>query len=183
MQFDRVPEEVTVGPRYGLTAGLTADFAFNRSVGLSVRGSYSQKGQTSQWSEEGLMVEVALDADYVELAVLLTAHPGGGPFRLLAGPAVAFSQKCTVSGTASFGGETESQSLECGAEEFGGAEIAGTDLGLIVGAGLAVGDGIRYSLDFLYALGLGDVAEQEEESAKHRGATVVAGLSFPLGRR
>ena len=37
MQFSpEPPENVTLKPRYGLTAGLTADFALNRLVGLSV---------------------------------------------------------------------------------------------------------------------------------------------------
>jgi len=44
---------------------------------------------------------------------------------------------------------------------------------------------LRYSLDLLYTLGLGDAFVEDvepEDAEKHRGATLVAGISFPLGR-
>lgn len=184
MQFDPVPEGVAFEPRYGLAAGLAADFAFNRSVGLSVRGSYTQKGSRGQWTEEGVAAESVINADYIELSALLTARPGGGPLRLLAGPAMAIAQKCSASVTASFGGQTESNSWQCGDEDVD--LEAGTDLGLMLGAGVAIGGGVRYSLDLLYTLGLSDAfasREAEEDSERHRVATLVAGVSFPLRGR
>ena len=52
-------------PRFGPTAGLSADIGLGGSwMGLSVRGSYVQKGAGGEHSFEGIPVTFGTEADY-----------------------------------------------------------------------------------------------------------------------
>ena len=65
-------------------------------------------------SFDGIPVEFAAIADYAEVSALLEVRPGGGAFRLLAGPSAAVNVKCTLE--ASYqqpGGQTFSDSEDC----------------------------------------------------------------------
>ena len=168
-------------PRRGFTAGLSLDFDFNASSGLSLRGLYVQKGAEGDPSIEDIPVEFAANADYAEFSALLEVRPGGGAFRLLAGPSAAVSVRCTLD--ASFqppGGQTVSDSEDC--EDAGQLETV--DFGLTGGVGLATGGAVGISLDLLYTVGLMEAIAGEDgtDPAKHRAATLVAGVRFPIGR-
>ena len=173
-------------PRFGPIAGLSADIGFGGWFGLSVRGSYVQKGAGGELSFEGVPVTFATEADYAEVSALLTARAGDTPLRLLAGPSAAFVRTCTISVTfAGEGGGTVSEASDC--ED--GADVASIDYGVTGGLGFVVGDRIRYTLDVLYTMGLTDAiteegaAGQSADPGKHGVAMVVAGVSFPLAGR
>ena len=167
-------------PRQEFTAGMSLDFDFNASFGLSLRGLYAQKGAEGGLTVEGVPVEFAANADYAEFSALLEVRPGGGPFRLLAGPSAAVSVRCTLD--ASFqqpGGPAVSQSEDC--DDAGDFETV--DLGLTGGVGLATGGAVGVSLDLLYTVGLTEAiaAQGGTDPGKHRAATLVAGVRFPIG--
>ena len=174
------PDELDA-PRRGFTAGLSLDFDFSASSGLSLRGLYAQKGAEGDPSVEGIPVEFAANADYAEFSALLEVRPAGGPFRLLAGPSAAVSVQCTLD--VSFrqpGGPAVSQSEDC--NDAGDLETV--DLGLTGGVGLATGGAVGISLDLLYTVGLIEVIAGQDgtDPGKHRAATLVAGVRFPIGR-
>lgn len=174
-------------PRFGPTAGLSADIGFGGWVGLSVRGSYVQKGAGGELSFEGVPVTFRTEADYAEVSGLLTARAGDTPLRLLVGPSAAFVRTCTIRVTfaGEGGGTTVSEASDC--ED--GADVASIDYGVTGGVGFVVGDRIRYTLDVLYTMGLTDAiteegaAGQSADPGKHGVAMVVAGVSFPLAGR
>lgn len=172
-------------PRIGPTAGLSADIGFGGWVGLSLRGSYAQKGAGGELSFEGIPVTFETEADYAEVSVLLTARAGNTPLRLMAGPSAAFVLTCTLSSTfaGEGGGTTVSDSSDC--EDS--ANVASIDYGVTGGVGFIVGDRIRYTLDALYTMGLTDAITEEggggTDPGRHGVAMVVVGVSFPLAGR
>lgn len=174
-------------PRFGPTAGLSADIGFGGWFGLSVRGSYVQKGAGGELSFEGVPVTFATEADYAEVSALLTVRAEDAPLRLMAGPSAAFVRTCTISATFAGvgGGATVSDSSDC--ED--GADVASIDFGVTGGVGFVFGDRILYTLDVLYTMGLTDAITEEGPAARstdpgrHGVAMVVAGVSFPLAGR
>ena len=168
-------------PRLGFTAGLSLDFDFSASSGLSLRGLYAQKGGEGELSFDGIPVAFAAIADYAEVSALLEVRPGGGAFRLLAGPSAAVNVKCTLD--ASYqqpGGQAFSESEDC--DEAGDLETV--DFGLTGGVGLATDGSVGFSIDMLYTAGLTEAitASGGSDPGKHRAASVVAGVRFPIGR-
>ena len=177
-------------PRIGPTAGLSVDIAFGvwagGWAGLSLRGSYVQKGAGGELSFEGIPVTFGTEADYAEVSVLLTARAGNTPLRLMAGPSAAFVLTCTLSATLAGegGGTTVSDSSDC--EDS--SNVASIDYGITGGVGFVVGDRIRYTLDALYTMGLTDAitekgAPEGTDPGRLSVAMVVAGVSFPLAGR
>lgn len=171
-------------PRFAPAGGLSADIGFGGWLGLSVRGSYVQKGAGGELSIQGVPVTYGIEADYVEVSALLTARAGNSPLRLLAGPSAAFVRTCTTSVT--FAGEGGSSTVSESSDCEDGADVASIDYGVTGGVGFVVGNRIRYSLDVLYTMGLTDAftekgaAGQSTDPGKHGVAMVVAGVSFAL---
>lgn len=177
-------------PRYGPAGGLSADIGFGAWAGgwagLSLRGSYVQKGAGGELSFEGIPVTFATEADYAEVSALLIASLGDMPLRLLAGPSAAFPVKCTLSVTfAPPGGSAVSESNEC--DDV--ADVATVDFGVTGGVGVVWGEGIRCTVDILYTMGLTDAITEKGPMArstdpgKHGAAMVVAGVLIPLAGR
>lgn len=154
----------------GVLAFPVGDF-FSFETGLA----YSQKGASL---DEGT-VDSDLELTYLEIPLLLKANFTAEGFQphLLVGPSVAFNIGCTFSAE----GEGFDEEIDC--DDDPEIDIKGTDVGLIVGAGVDIPFGtMAFTIDGFYNLGLIDLDDSPEENDINNEVwTIAAGISVPFG--
>lgn len=185
-----VDAQVRVGARVGANfANLSGDDAdgFNSKTGLYVQGvvgfpmgdffgietglAYTQKGAFEEHGDH----EDEIDLTYLEIPVLFRANFSAEAFQphLLVGPSVAFNIGCTSS----------EGNVETDCDDDDDTEIKGTDIGLIVGAGVDFPMGrMALTLDGFYNIGLTSIDDSvEDNDIRNEVWTIAAGISIPMG--
>ena len=169
LDFDVEEINDSVDRRTGLVAGGFVLWPMQNAFGLQVEGLFSQKGITvDQDGDEG-----SLELDFFEVPVLARFSAPSSTntsFHLFAGPSFGF--KLRARSEFEFDdGESESENI--------GEDIAGFDLGLVVGAGLDVG---RFLIDGRYTHGLTNLYTGpdggDDGSIKNRVFSIMAGFRF-----
>ena len=169
-----------------LSIGLAANIPVSESWGVQLGGSYSQKGGSLDFSEQGLSAEGRVETDYLEFTVLGRAQfPMSGDrvsAHLLVGPALALESSCqlTVKGT---GSDSSSLEITEDCNDATGLVTSTYDLGLAGGGGLEIKllDTLGMSFGLLYTYGLLDLDKSDSDSLKQRALTLRAGLVHSIG--
>jgi len=148
-----------------LTFGLGSSFAVQPEVLFVMKGSKYSNGSGADAYRE------TLGLDYIEVPVLIEySLPLAGSFRfhLFAGPSLAFKLRARVKAT--FGGETEVESLD---------NVKSQDLGLVAGAGLEhpLGRG-RLGLDIRYTAEMSSLSKGTGDDIKNGALGIFVGYSF-----
>lgn len=164
--------------RSGFTVGAFARLGIAPSFAIQPEVLYSQKG--ADYEEQG--ATITFDLGYVDVPVLAVFSPPAGgamAFRpvLMAGPVLSFRTGCEVTGQM----EGVSATVDC--NDFG-AELKGTDIGLLFGggAGMGLGPGMLH-VDARYGMGLTSVDDSGDAAdMKNRLISLTVGYSFHLGR-
>lgn len=169
-----------------MSLGGSVTFPLTDTWGLQVAGGYAQKGGKGAFSEDGVNVDITLEADYFEFAALGVARfPLAGDrvsAHLLAGPAVALEASCNIASTASVGGSELTSDTSC--DNSVAPERSSFDLGVAGGGGIEIGltDALGVSVGALYTFGLLDIDDADTSSLKHRALNLRVGLVYSLPR-
>lgn len=159
-----------VDARIGITLGASATIPIQDKFSLRLGGNYVQKGYGFEIPSLGGDLDVSLD--YIELSGLgvvnLTPPESAASVYVLAGPAIGINVKCEVAGE------------DCGDDEDGPKTL---DLGITGGIGteMAMSEGMTFSVELLYTLGLLSIAE-EGDDIKNRSIALQVGVGFPIGK-
>jgi hypothetical protein len=165
--------------RTGFMAGAFLEMPLSGNISFQPGASYVRKG--AEESEAGTTVGIELS--YFEIPLLLKyGFPSSGPVgvHLYGGPALAFEASCKVKVE---GGSFEG-SVDCdeGGDPDDEVLTKSFDMGAMLGGGLSFGMGGATALvDVFYNLGLVNISDQGEGTAKNRAIYLTAGLSFPVG--
>jgi hypothetical protein len=194
--LDPTPVGVETSNKTGFLFGGVLFYSFSPIVGLQIEPAYVQKGAKADQTEtdEGmtLKLERTLNADYLDIPVLLKASFGDGPVKpyLLAGATVAF-----LLGDANFeidkltlnGQDVLSMLPSELKEELKKVDVKSTDFILNFGGGVIIPLGqVNIFAEAQYNLGLSDVNDEElepgeqETTIKSTGIQIKAGVLFPL---
>ncbi len=193
--LDPIPEGVETSTRTGLLIGGVLFYSFLPILGLQVEPAYVQKGAKvdNSFTEDGddIKLERTLNADYIDIPVLLKASFGNGPVKpyLLAGATIAFKldakfevDKATVNGV-----DVTSQIPSEEMAELEKIEVKSTDFILNFGGGIIIPLGqVNIFIEGQYNLGLSDVNDETPEpgdvepTIKTTGIQIKAGVMFPL---
>lgn len=166
------------GPTFGglLTLSLT------ESVAIDLGANWSPKGANLAFDDES-PTRADIRVGYIDFPIHLRAELARSDnlgIHLLGGPTVSYNHSCEVESEALPGGGK----VDCDDEIFGEEAIdpATVDFGLTLGGGLSVeaGDsGARLMADLLYTIGLKDIVENDD--ARHRALSLLAGFRIPVG--
>ncbi len=160
-----------VDARTGIKLGASATIPIQNKFSLRLGGDYVQKGYGLSADLEGLSVSADISLDYIELSGLgvvnLTPPESAASVYVLAGPAIGINAKCEAAGE------------DCGDGDDGPKTL---DLGIIGGVGteMAMSEGMTFSVELLYTLGLLSIAEGED--VKNRAIALQVGVGFPIGK-
>jgi len=185
--FDPEPEGFETSIKTGFLFGGILFYSFSPILGLQVEPAYVQKGASFQTETDidgnTIKVEASLNADYLDIPVLLKASFGGGPVQpyLLAGASVAILlgdakveiDKFTVNG--------EDITSQIPSDEK--LETKSTDFILNFGGGVIIPAGpVNIFIEGQYNLGLTDVNDEPDDDTqiKTTGIQIKAGVLFPL---
>ena len=179
-----VPVEgaASLDPRIGLSLGASATIPMQGNFGLRLDGGYVQKGYSGKLGA----LEANFSLDYIELSgtgvVNLTPSESPASVYAQAGPSFGFNTKCEASARVS--GIEGFEDLDGGsASESCGDDVSGIDIGVTagIGADMAISDGMTFSVNLQYTLGLTNVDKAGDEDIKNRSLTLQAGVGFPIG--
>ncbi len=160
-----------VDARTGIKLGASATIPIQDKFSLRLGGDYVQKGYGLSADLEGLSVSADISLDYIELSGLgvvnLTPPESAASVYVLAGPAIGINAKCEAAGE------------DCGDGDDGPKTL---DLGITGGVGteMAMSEGMTFSVELLYTLGLLSIAEGED--VKNRAIALQVGVGFPIGK-
>ena len=160
-----------VDARTGIKLGASATIPIQDKFSLRLGGDYVQKGYGLSADLEGLSVSADISLDYIELSGLgvvnLTPPESAASVYVLAGPAIGINVKCEAAGE------------DCGDGDDGPKTL---DLGITGGVGteMAMSEGMTFSVELLYTLGLLSIAEGED--VKNRAIALQVGVGFPIGK-
>lgn len=177
-----VPVEgaASLDPRIGLSLGASATIPMQDNFGLRLDGGYVQKGYSGDLGA----LEATFFLDYIELSGtgVVRFTPSENPVSVyaFAGPSFGFNAKCDASARVSGIEVFEDRD----GSTFCGDDVSGTDLGVSVGIGTdtAIAEGMAFSVNLRYTLGLTNVDKTGEEDIKNRSLTLQAGVGFPIGK-
>lgn len=172
-------EGVSLGTGAGLAAGGILDVGLGSRFSLRLEPGYVERRPELTFEPDGFLFRERMTASirlgYVEMPVLLTVKLGSGGARpyLMAGPSVGYLTKARAEA------EGESEDVK--------ESLVDWDFGVGAGAGLEFGRGrTRGFVEARYTWGLTNLnAEQgasDDSKVKNRGAQVLAGVTFALGR-
>lgn len=140
--------------RVGLCFGGFVSLSFTRNFGAQTELLYMQKGSYEEVDLWGEPFKTTIKIDYLEVPFLVKVSlPTGGGLTpsVYVGPAVAFKLGSSVE--YQLGGVSVEGALE---------NVKGTDVGLVLGTGLAFGRGTAgLVLDFRYTAGLATIDGSE----------------------
>ena len=175
-----------VDSRNGLNAGATVTVPIADRFSLQLGGAYVQKGARlsadfeGDIEIEGVALSATLKLDYIEVSalgkVVIPLGDSKASMHLLAGPAVAFNTK------------SEANLPLFGTMDFS-ENVKTADFGLAggIGAEISISEGMMFSIDTLYTLGLQSIGKDTsdegivDDDVKNRAFTVQVGLGFPIG--
>ena len=160
-----------VDARTGIKLGASATIPIQDKFSLRLGGDYVQKGYGLSANLEGLSISADVSLDYIELSGLgvvnLMPPESAASVYVLAGPAIGVNVKCEAAGE------------DCGDDGDGPKTL---DLGITGGIGteMAMSEGMTFSVELLYTLGLLSIAEGED--VKNRAIALQVGVGFPIGK-
>jgi len=160
-----------VDARTGIKLGASATIPIQDKFSLRLGGDYVQKGYGLSADLEGLSISADVSLDYIELSGLsvvnLTPPESAASVYVLAGPVIGINVKCEAAGE------------DCGDDGDGPKTL---DLGITGGVGteMAMSEGMTFSVELLYTLGLLSIAEGED--VKNRAIALQVGVGFPIGK-
>lgn len=182
--------EASVSPsrRIGLQFGVWMNRPLTSVFSLQPELHYTQKGvrYEAAFADGGDLgfptsAELSLNLAYLEVPLLLRADLGRAgtstrPF-LVAGPTLAYRMSCTLgvdAGLFSFSSDCDSAEEEEGAS----LDLASTDVGGTVGAGLSMRRGTRdYTAMLRYTRGLRSLSSAQN-GVTNRNLSVLVGIGF-----
>jgi len=171
--------DVTFRAKTFFAAGAVVEVGLSRHLSLQLEPMYLQKGGKiviRDFFGEDASASVRLS--YVELPVLLKVSKPTGRVRpyLVVGPSVGYRTSVRVKDETT--GEEEDPA---DADE----NLRKWDFGVTAGAGLAVPAGrATVFVESRYTWGLVNLDKEDEDlTLKNRGIQVLAGFTFPIGRR
>ena len=96
---------------------------------------------------------------------------------MLAGPAVAFNVKCGIVSEA----ESVTRKADCGEADINARAV---DFGITGGIGteMAISEGMTFSVELLYTLGILSIDEEYGDDIKNRAIALQVGVGFPIGK-
>ena len=159
-----LPDGVDINMRTGWLLGGFVLFDINDQLAIQPEVLYAAKGATATDGTNELRIKL----DYVDVPVLLRVTPvANHPFYLLVGPSINFNVSAKVE-SADDAGSTEDDVKE---------DVNGTEFGLVVGAGVTIGN---FLVEGRYIAGLSNIADrpQNDESVRNRGFAFLAGVRF-----
>ena len=158
----------------GIHLAVTASLG-GEGPGLLLSAAYAQRGGSLTTDiqgglESGESIEATLDLAYIDIGAFGRIPIGTGPY-LLVGPTLGLRIACSA--TVSAGGPTVT--ADCG--EGGEDDPYKTfDFGVSGGAGMSFDLGGRgVVVEALYGLGILNVVDADDETARNRGFTIRAG--------
>ena len=176
-------EGVDVDARTGIKVGASATIPIQDKFSLRLGGDYVQKGygiemvsiSSLDLNDLGLDLDDLsfggdVSLDYIELSGLgvvnLTPPESPASVYVLAGPAIGINVKCEAAG-----------------EDCGDDGLKTLDLGITGGIGteMAISEGMTFSVELLYTLGLLSI-DSEGEDIKNRAIALQVGVGFPIGK-
>lgn len=180
---DASEEGVDVDARSGIKVGASATIPIQDKFSLRFGSEYVQKGFQGDIDDFfGIdNVSFGLNLDYIELSGLgafnLMPSESTASVYMLAGPAVGINVKCEV--VAGDGSTTVKE--DCGDEDL---DTKTLDLGITGGIGteMAFSEGMTFSVELLYTLGVQSFSSIEGDDIKNRAITLQAGVGFPIGK-
>jgi len=170
----RIDGETGSSWRWGWQGGgyVQQPVAANGVVGVRLEGWYTQKGEDAFGGE----VNTSIRINYIEFPLLLvvgTPLDRGSAIRVSAYAGGTFALKVSCDVSVASGLEVEQGSCT----DFG-ADVSGTDYGLLGGVSL----GLRnFSIDFRYDYGLKDILSNSDTSVKNVSYGLSFGVIMPIG--
>ena len=164
--------------RTGIKFGASATIPIQDKFSLRLGGDYVQKGYGFGGDLEGFSADADVSLDYIELSGLgvvnLTPPESPASVYVLAGPAVAFNTKCEGSYSGVLLSESFNETEGCDSKSF--------DFGITggVGAEMAMSEGMTFSVELLYTLGILSITEGDD--IKNRAIALQVGVGFPIGK-
>jgi Outer membrane protein beta-barrel domain len=174
-----------VSSRVGLNLGATVRVALSDLVDLQFGAGLSSRGTKDKDGTE----EIEFRVDYLEIPVHLRFNlpsTGSTSAHFVVGPTLGINTACEVEVEDENRGTLDedrfSVSFDCDSPESE-LDIQTFDLGATAGAGVdfGLGNGMAITLDALYTLGLVNITDDQDDNAKNRGFSFLAGLSLPVG--
>lgn len=138
----------------GFHLGLISEILFSEKFAFQPEILYSSQGAKGEYSEEGVSVEGKLNLDYINIP-LLAKYFVTPNLNIHAGPQLGFLVGAEEEYTASFGGETESETIDLK------DDTKGMDFALAAGLGYKLDMGLFF--DARYNLGLSNIWDYEDE--------------------
>jgi hypothetical protein len=173
---DGTSDDEGFSSRGGFHAGADLAIGLSPMFGIEVGAAYSQKG--ASLSEGG--IEGTIAVDYVDVPLLFVVSvPTSGNVtpRLFAGGVASFEMSCKVKASA----DGVSASVDCSEfEDFGTLKSSYFSALFGAGIGFAAGPGTLL-LDVGYQLGLTNISDVTDETAKVNVIQASLGYQFPLG--
>ena len=172
------------GSRTALSFGGFFNVPVSNVLSVQVGAGLARKGVEETELGPELQLKLELKLDYLEIPILLTFSPpatGNVGFNFFIGPALGFKTSCTVIASNALRLIVTS---DCGAPSLD-PPLKNVDLGAMVGAGLDIGltANVSLVLDGFYNLGLTNIDDSGvDNDTKNRAFSILAGLSFSLGR-
>ena len=169
--------------RTALSFGGFFNVPVSNVLSVQVGAGLARKGVGETELGPELQLKLELKLDYLEIPILLTFSPpatGDVGFNFFIGPALGFKTSCTVIAS----NANVIVNSACGAPSLD-PPLKSVDLGAMVGAGLDIGLTANASLvlDGFYNLGLTNIDDSGvDNDTKNRAFSILAGLSFSLGR-
>ncbi len=170
-------EGVDLDARTGIKFGASATIPIQGKFSLRLGGDYVQKGYGIKIDNifgldlDGLSLGGDISLDYIELSGLgvvnLTPPESPASVYVLAGPAIGINVKCEAAA----------------GEDCGDDGLKTLDLGITGGIGteMAISEGMTFSVELLYTLGLLSI-DSEGEDIKNRAIALQVGVGFPIGK-
>jgi Outer membrane protein beta-barrel domain len=178
---DKEDPDVTFSSKTFLAAGAMVDVGFNDKLSLQLEPMYLEKGGKVELRNFfGDDFTASLRISYIELPVFLKVSKPTGTVRpyLIAGPSLGYRTEVKTKDEATGEEETTDDADET-FEKWDFGVGAGGGLSFNVGRSTVFAEG-------RYTWGLTTVNKEldpEDSKLKNRGVQVLAGFTFPVGRR
>ena len=152
--------------RTGLRLGGFASISLGQH--LAIQPEIALTGKGSKWADQDAEIKIR----YLQIPILAryrfgSSASGFAPF-VMAGPAFAIKTGCTLT--------VDGDDMECNDQT---TSVAGSDFGLIFGAGAELG---RAQFSLRYDLGLKNINGDGPANVKNQTVKVSVGYGFRIGR-
>lgn len=151
-------DEISLDPRLNFHLGLVAEIPITDLISFQPELVYSRQGATFEETDDfgfgagDINIEGAIKMDYINLPLMAKFYVAEG-FSLEVGPQIGFLVLAETETEASFGGETETDTVDIK------DELSSIDFGFNFGAGYKLENGLNFGLR--YNLGISNINDGE----------------------